>query len=179
MLERGMDENEVSQGVVRWLQHRGYEARALTAGQRGIDIAAWHPDTGHKWAIEAKGSTSSKTWTKAHGAPISEGAAYNGVSKALLNAIFWTGVSAFKDTSVGIAVPDDKWFDMWLTRIEPACKALGIAQFRAHEAGVRVIPEGHPDTGPIIVSRPTTLLRGEQLPRSLRCNYPYPPYPGD
>lgn len=175
MLERGMDENEVSEKVAAWLLDRGYKVRVLKAGLRGIDVAAWHPDTGHKWAIEAKGSTSSKKWTKRHGAPASEGAAYNGVSKALLNVISWTGIGVFRDTSLGLAGPDDKWFDMWFKNIEPTCELLGISLFRAGEDAVRVFPDDHG-----LLIRPDDLLKQPRaMPRSLRSNYPFPAYPDD
>ena len=179
-IERGMDEKEVSQVVVKWLKERGYKARALTAGQRGIDVAAYHPGTNHKWAIEAKGSTSSKKGSPRYGqTKISERAAYNGVSNAFLLAVSWTSIGILKDTSIGIAVPNDKHFEMWLERIEPASALLGIAHFRAGGNGVQVFPpslQNNPN-----LSRPVELLGcPRKLHKSMRLNYgDLPPYPAD
>jgi hypothetical protein len=85
VIEVALDENEVSAAVVAWLEKRGFHARALMAGQPGIDVAGWHPQTGAKWAVEAKGATNSKR--RSATARPSEHAAYEGVSKALLVAI--------------------------------------------------------------------------------------------
>ncbi|WP_029555514.1 hypothetical protein [Xanthobacter sp. 91] len=169
---RALDENDVSQAVQRWLEARGYNARSLVAGKQGIDVAAWHPQTHHRWAIEAKGATSSRRGTRAFGAASSEPRAYNAVSKALLNAVFWSGIEALKDTSLGIACPSDRHFDMWLNRIEPACSILGIAIFRvALDRRVTCSRENMP-------TRPTALQASKwPMPKSLTRNFePLPPY---
>lgn len=167
-----LDENEVSEAVQRWLEAHGYNARSLVAGQQGIDVAAWHPQTHHRWAIEAKGATSSKEGTRAFGAASSEPRAYNAVSKALLNAVFWTGIGPMKDTSIGIACPSDQHFDMWLDRIEPACSVLGIAIFRVSIDGQVTCSRESPQP------RPTALQAGDwPLPKSLKRNFEQlPPY---
>lgn len=175
MTDRALDENEVSVAVEAWLREQGYRARSLTAGQHGIDVAGWHPETGHRWAIEAKGATSSKKWTSGFGAPISEGAAYQGVSKALLNAVAWTGLPAFADTSIGVAFPNDRFFRMWVAAIEPACQLLGIAIFMVDDDGVYGYPQraGAPLVRPASLAVPT-----RRLSRSMRRNMKdLPPYP--
>lgn len=177
MGERGtsanaLDENDVSRAVQRWLEARGYNARSLEAGKQGIDVAAWHPQTHHRWAIEAKGATSSKTWTSAFGAASSEPRAYNAVSKALLNVVFWSGIEPMKDTSIGIACPSDPYFDMWLDRIEAACSVLGIAIFRVGIDGeVTCSREDQP------ARLPDLQARRWPMPKSLKRNFePLPPY---
>jgi len=185
MITRGMDENEVSRAVVAWLEGKGYVARALIAGEHGIDIAAWHPKTGHRWAIEAKGSTSSKEWTKRYdrqNSRASEGAAFNGVSKAFLQTVCWTRINEFtSNTSIGIAAPNDKWFYKWLKNIEPACDMLGIAHFKIGDNGaVETFPEDL-DQAPRL-ERPHSLSANPgKMPDTLRRNFkaPLPPYPTD
>lgn len=166
-----LDENAVSQAVVRWLEDQGYQARAIRAGQHGIDVAAWHPDTLHRWAIEAKGAASSKKGSRRIDRPLSDGVAYGAVSKALLNTIFWTGITTMRGTSIGLACPSDRYFDMWLDRIEPACAVLGISIFRVGTDGEVKCSPKHP------VDRPAPLLTPRwPMPRSLQRNFELPPY---
>lgn len=176
--EAALDENEVSKAVVKWLEARGYVARALEAGQHGIDVAGWHPETGHRWAIEAKGSASTRAMPGSVRPGPSEPAAYRGLGSALLNTISWAGVGVMAETSVGIACPQDRYFDMWLERLAPACKLLGIAIFQAASDGsvVTSVSDGNP-----IVRPPELLASPRKLPPSCRLNFdpPLPPYPAD
>ena len=178
MIDVALDENEVSAAVVAWLEKRGFHARALTAGQSGIDVAAWHPSTGAKWAIEAKGATNSKK--RSASARPSEHAAYEGVSKALLVAISWTRIRAMEATSIAIAVPDDPHFNLWASRIEVACAQLGIGIFLVGSDGaVRLVPTGLLGDGGVLAPRSAAKPPDMPLPRSLRWNYDFPPYGED
>jgi len=165
-----LDENDVSLAVVRWLQERGYQARALIAGQQGIDVAAWHPETHHRWAIEAKGAISSKTKDRSD-PPRPGDIACRAVSQALLNTVFWTGITAMRDTSIGLACPINENFKEWLNRIEPACAVLGISIFRVGPDGeVKCSPKRPED-------RPAALLTPHwPMPNSLRRNFELPAY---
>lgn len=173
---KALDENEVSEGVVKWLRGNGYLARALVAGQQGIDVAAWHPETGHRWAIEAKGATNSKR-PDTRSEP-SERAAYAGLSAAFLVATSWTGIRAMRDTSIGIAVPDDRHFVAWTAKIEHACRALGIAIFHVGSEGVSMVrPEGVFSDGSPIIARSRHLPEPDgDMPPSLRRNFKFLPY---
>lgn len=165
-----LDENDVSLAVVTWLEKRGYQARALIAGQHGIDVAAWHPDTHHRWAIEAKGAISSKSKDRSH-PPRPGDIAYRAVSQALLNTVFWTGITAMRDTSIGLACPSNRNFDEWLDRIETACAVLGISIFRvAPDGEVKCSPKTPED-------RPAALMTPRwAMPKSLRRNFKLPAY---
>jgi hypothetical protein len=178
VIDVALDENQVSAAVVAWLEKRGFHARALTAGQSGIDVAAWHPSTGAKWAIEAKGATNSKK--RSASAKPSKHAAYEGVSKALLVAISWTRIRVMEATSIAIAVPDDAHFNLWTSRIEAACAQLGIGIFLVGlDGAVRLMPAALLREGGVLVPRTAQKPPDMPLPRSLRWNYGFPPYADD
>lgn len=171
--ENALNENEVSREVVKYLNTLGYTARSLTAGQQGIDIAAFHPETHHRWAIEAKGATSSMENSARFGAPSSNATAYRAVAHGLLTAVSWTNINEFKDTSIGLALPNDEYFNPWLDNIESACSVLGIVLFRVSRGCVCCSAE-------MAVRPPSLLRRSRPMPLSLRRNFEgLPTYEGE
>jgi hypothetical protein len=86
-----------------------------------------------------------------------------------------------RDTSIGIAIPDDPEFTKWANKIEHACLLLGIAIFHVgNERSVTVRPplaiEG---LVPILQRSPHLPEPTAPMPTSLRRNFELPPYSGD
>lgn len=121
-----LTENDVVSASCRYLESQGFivETSCLTS-ERGTDIVARNPSTGHTVHVEAKGETSSKEGSSRFGRRFSGSQVFTHVAKAFLKAAKL--LSHDDSVKVVIALPDTPQHRREVGAATHAFTRLGIA----------------------------------------------------
>ena len=120
--QKQLTENDVIKAVVLYLKEEGWKiCKVCGPTEKGIDIEAIR--NGKRLAVEAKGGTSSKNFTKRFGKGFSNKQKGSHIAVALL--------ATLKEISknrhyVAMAFPDDEGHLCILEKIRPALKILRV-----------------------------------------------------
>lgn len=135
--EKTLNENQVIKAVVKHLKAKNWHCVSVSyTNQRGIDILM--ELDGVKFAIEAKGGTSSKSGTfskkrsRRFGQPFNNNQKVSHVSRALYTAV---RTVCEKQHRAGIAVPCDKEHKRLIEAMLPALRTLEITVFLVRDDG--------------------------------------------
>ena len=124
-----LNENDVIDALAAYLREHGYQIeRQLTTTETGIDLIAVRPD-GKRLLVEAKGGTSSKSWSSGYGRPFTPSQVNTHVAVALLYVLRMR--EKYRDDSVEIAValPDDPPHRWHIESIQSSLKTLNLRVF--------------------------------------------------
>ncbi|WEK50977.1 MAG: hypothetical protein P0Y66_02555 [Candidatus Kaistia colombiensis] len=134
-----LTEQGVVDAVKAWMNDNGFvDVKAVVVGRRGYDIEGTSAQTGEHWLIEAKGGS--------HAGEDSSSRAWMGVGAAFLMTAGWRYQPDLAGKRFAIAVPDSRWFNIHVGRIEEPLRVLGISVFRVSETGHVTFIENHPAT---------------------------------
>ncbi|MBU1424216.1 MAG: hypothetical protein KKH12_05320 [Gammaproteobacteria bacterium] len=130
-----MDENKVVTSVCARLVAMGCKIdQQLTTKQKGIDVIAHDLVSGHKYFVEAKGSTSSRDGSARSGRAYSASQVFNRVSKGVFTCIELRAENSNRESEhVILAVPDSESFRKYLKPpILEQLKGAGIEVWFEH-----------------------------------------------
>jgi hypothetical protein len=121
-----LTESQVIDAVRTFLEAREFRVdQCLTETQHGEDIIAFAPDGLQRITIEAKGETSSKSFTKRFGCEFNTAQVRNHVARA-----FYSAAQHCSTVSLSaIALPKNEPHRKCVQRILPALKKLRIEVF--------------------------------------------------
>ena len=122
-----LNENEVVDRVKAHLEENGWTVESRTTEEQGIDIKA--DKAGRSLCVEAKGATSSKSWTNRFGHEFTNSQVMDHVAKA-----FYVAAKERKHLS-SIAVPRNSNHEHCMKKIRHALEKLKIAVFWVSEDG--------------------------------------------
>jgi len=124
-----LTENHIVSLLTDYLKKKGYKIiQSLQTGDKGIDIIA--QNNTHVLYVEAKGETSSKSYTKRYGKLFSNNQIKSHVSKALLASMVLIDSKPLTTKSkVAIAFPDTEGHRNLVDKILISLKSLDIKVF--------------------------------------------------
>lgn len=124
-----LNENQVIDALAAHLRAQGYRIESqLTTTETGIDLVAVRSD-GKRLLVEAKGGTSSKSWSSGYGRPFTPSQVNTHVAVALLYALRVLEKYRDEGADVAIALPDDPPHRWHIESIQSSLMALNLTVF--------------------------------------------------
>ena len=126
-----LTENDIIEAVAAALQRGGYSIqRTATTVLRGVDIEAVSASKRRTVLIEAKGETTSKTYTSRHGKPFTRNQCRTHIAVALFTAARTRDrVKGRTRELVAIALPDVETNRELIASVRASIRLLGIGIF--------------------------------------------------